>query len=285
MSGGFLRSMGIMCLVLAGACAQAADLTPEQRRDGLASLPWVKGPADVGVGDKAKLKLGDGLGFLPEKESGRFLELTGNLPSPGESILVSDTWWAAFDFADVGYVKDDEKLDPDALLKDLKSHDEPANVERRKRGLSEMHTDGWAVPPHYDPDTKHLEWGLKLHTQDHPEPVINYTVRLLGRNGYENVILVSSPEGLDRNVAALKGVLKTFEFNAGEKYSEFKQGDRIAEFGLGALIVGGTAAALAKTGFWKTILVALAAGWKVVLGGLGIVAAGLGNLFKKKKAT
>ena len=97
--------------------ALAADTTPEQRRDGLAALPWVQGPQEVAVGPRAQLNLGAGQRFLVEKDSGKFLELTGNLPSPGESIMLADGWWAAFDFAEVGYVKDDEKLDPDALLK------------------------------------------------------------------------------------------------------------------------------------------------------------------------
>src|SRR5205085_12364183 len=125
-------------------------------------------------------------------------------------------------------VKDDEKLDPDALLSQLKKSDGPANEERRKRGFSEMHTDGWAVPPHYDSETKHLEWGLKLHSQDSPEPVINYTVRLLGRTGYENVVLVTGADTLAGDIKELKATLKSFDFNSGEKYAEFKQGDRVA---------------------------------------------------------
>jgi uncharacterized membrane-anchored protein len=139
------------------------------------------------------------------------------------------------------------------------------------------------VPPHYDASTKHLEWGLKLHSQDNPRPIINYTVRLLGRTGYENVVLVSSPEELEQNVAALKATLKSFSFNSGERYDEFKPGDHIAEFGLGALVVGGATAALVKSGFWKTILVALAAGWKLVLGAVVVVLAGIGKFFGRKK--
>lgn len=59
--------------------------------------------------------------------------------------------------------------------------------------------------------------------------------------------------------------------------------DRVAEFGLGTLIVGGAAAALVKTGFWKTILVALAAGWKLVLGVVVAAGAAFTKLFKRNK--
>ncbi len=281
MNGKLVRLAAVACLAWANAAVFAAEPEAPPQQDEMAALPWVKGPAEVGVGDKAKLKLDKAQGFLPEKDSGKFLELTGNLPSPGSSILTSGDWFAVFDFADVGYVKDDETLDPDALLKELKNDDAPANEERRKLGLPELYTDGWVVPPHYDSETKHLEWGLKLRAQGSQEPIINYTVRLLGRTGYENVVLVSSPDSLDKDVKELKLVLKSFDFNAGEKYSEFKAGDKIAEFGLGALVLGGAAAALSKTGFWKTILVALAAGWKLVLGGLIVVVAGVSKLFRK----
>ena len=59
-----------------------------------------------------------------------------------------------------------------------------------------------------------------------------------------------------------------YEFTAGEKYAEFKSGDKIAEYGLGALVLGGAAAAAAKAGwlkflgkFWIVIVAALAAAW------------------------
>ncbi len=280
---GWMRLLGVWCLALAGAMATAAE--PAAEKDPMQDLPWVKGPTQVELGSKAKLKLAQGLGFLAEKDSAPFFELTGNLPSEGESILMANGWFAVFGYDDVGYVKDDEKLDADALLKELKSSDAPANEERRKRGLSELHTEGWAVPPHYDSETKHLEWGLKLRSQDSPEPIINYTVRLLGRSGFENVVLVTSPETLGQDVRALKVVLQGFDFNSGEKYSEFKAGDHVAEFGLGALVLGGAAAALAKSGFWKTLLVALAAGWKLVLGAGIAVVAGVARLFGRRNRT
>ena len=124
---------------------------------------------------------------------------------------------------------------------------------------------------------------MKLHASDNPAPVINYTVRLLGRTGYERVTLVSSPEHLDDDVKTFKATLGGFDFNAGEKYSEFKQGDRVAEFGLAALVAGGAAAVIAKTGFWKVILATLAASWKLIMvGGIAVLAT-LGKVFKKNR--
>lgn len=262
--------------------AQAQEQEDPKVRE-MRSLQWQHGPMTFGLGSKATIKLPKETGALAEGESSKFLRLTGNLPSPGMNIIVGGNWWATFEFDDSGYIKDDDRIDADALLKELKESDGPSNEERRKQGLSELITDGWSVPPHYDPATKHLEWGLKLHAADDPTPVINYTVRLLGRTGYERVVLVSAPETLDRDVAEFREILAGFDFNPGEKYSEFRPGDRVAEFGLAALVAGGAAAVATKTGFWKVIVAFLAAGWKFIAAAVVAMLSGFGKLFKRKK--
>ncbi|MBI5719661.1 MAG: DUF2167 domain-containing protein [Burkholderiales bacterium] len=259
-------------------------MSPEQRREEFAKLPWQAGPASSDVGTRAKLQVPKEARLLPESHGGRFLELTGNLPQPGQTILVGGNWWAVFSFNDIGYVKDDEKLDPDALLESLKSSDGPSNEERKKRGIPRLTTEGWAVAPHFDPQTKHLEWGLRLRAEGDPNPVINYTVRMLGRSGYESVTLVSDAESLQRDVAELKAVLKGFAFNGGERYAEFKAGDHVAEIGLGALVLGGAAAAAVKGGWWKSLVAVLAAGWKLIAGAAVAAALGIGKLLGRKKA-
>jgi uncharacterized membrane-anchored protein len=113
--------------------------------------------------------------------------------------------------------------------------------------------------------------------------VLNYTVRLLGRTGVESAILVSRPETLDDDIKSFKKALQGFEFNAGERYSEFKQGDRIAEFGLAALVAGGAAAVATKAGFWKVLGGALAAFWKVIAAFFVAATAGVRKFFTRSK--
>ncbi|MEO8808295.1 MAG: DUF2167 domain-containing protein [Burkholderiaceae bacterium] len=275
----------LAAMLFAAAAHAPAAPSADESRAAMAALPWKQGPATGALGDKATMAVPKEAALLGEDGSVKFMELTGNLPTPGYSIVAADGWFAAFSFSPVGYVKDDEKIDADALLKELKGQDGPSNEERRKRGLPELTTEGWYVPPHYDTATKHLEWGMKLRSGDSKEPIINYTVRLLGRTGYESVVLVSSPESLDADVQSFKTVLAGFNFNAGERYSEFKSGDRIAEFGLAALVAGGAAAVAAKTGFWKVMLAFLAASWKLVAAAGVAVLAGIGKVFKRKKGT
>lgn len=271
-----------MLLTLGTAVFGADDSSRDQTRAEMQALKWQAGPATADVGSNATIKLPEGASFLDEKEGAKFLKLTGNLPS-ANSILVGDNWWAAFSFSPVGYVKDDEQIDAYALLKELQDQDGPANEERRKLGMGELFTDGWHTPPHYDTASKHLEWALRLRSPGSTTPTINYTVRLLGRSGYESATLVSDPTTLDADVKAFKAVLKDFDFKPGEKYSEFKQGDRVAEFGLMALVAGGAAAVATKTGFWKVIVASLAAFWKLIVAGIAAVVMAIGKLFGKKK--
>jgi uncharacterized membrane-anchored protein len=278
-----LRGIVLCGLVAAQGASAEAPTSADERREAMGKLPWQKGPATGSVGDKARVTIPADAALLPESSGGRFLELTGNIPQPGNTVVVNGDWFAIMSFNPSGYIKDDEKLDADALLASLKESDGPSNEERKRRGLPQLYAEGWVVPPHYDPQTKYLEWGLRLRAEDSPQPIINYTVRLLGRTGYESVTLVSSPETLQKDVAQLKTMLASFDFNSGEKYSEFKPGDHVAEFGLGALVLGGAAAAMAKTGLWKTILVALAASWKLVAGAAIALFAAIGRLFQRKR--
>lgn len=280
--------MRLKKLVIALCAAPLLVIAAPNEQDpgaALRALDWHIGPRAEQVVGKATLKTGDSETlFLDDANSTKFLKITGNLPEPGNNIVFSKSggWWADFSFNPIGYVKDDEKINADDLLKTLKNADGPSNEERKRLGFSPLYTEGWYVPPHYDPQTKRLEWGVKLNSEG--RTVLNYTIRLLGRTGVMSATLVSSPETLDKDVASFKQVLQGFDFNAGERYSEFKQGDHVAEYGLAALVVGGAAAVATKKGFWAVIAGFLATAWKLVVAGAIAAFAGLKALFKKKEA-
>lgn len=257
-------------------------LTNEERLTALRALDWHIGPQTENVISRATLKTPPGGMFVDEANSKKFLELTGNIPEAGNNIFYApEGWWAAFSFNPIGHVKDDEKIDADALMKSMKESDGPANEERKKLGIPALYTDGWFIPPHYDMASKRLEWGVRLRTSEGKES-LNYTVRLLGRSGVMSATLVSSPSRLNSDVESFKSTLTSFDFNSGERYAEFKQGDRVAEYGLAALIAGGAAAVATKKGLWTVIGGFFAAFWKIIAG-VGIaLAAWLRSKFKAK---
>lgn len=279
-----LRVLALLVLLPTLAHAQRDPQSPRDPAfviQELQKLAWQRGPGEGAIAGKAKIRIPDGLAFLDERNTRRFLELMGNPPRDGHYMIAPATldWFAVFSFDPVGYVKDDEKIDADELLESLKKGDAPGNEERKRFGMAPIYTDGWHVPPHYDSGTKRLEWGMRLR-DDTGARHVNYTSRLLGRSGVMSAVLVSSPQTLAEDMKSFNAALAGYEFVAGEKYAEFKSGDRIAEYGLAALVVGGAAAAAAKAGLFKSLGKFL---WVIIGGGLMGAWALLKKLFGRKE--
>jgi len=272
--------LAVICLVPALAWAQQQ----EDRKTAIRNLAWQQGPVEAKIGAKATILVPQGYVFLDESNTSRFLQLVGNPPRNGHYLLAPRNlgWFAVFAFDSTGYVKDDEKIDPDALLKSLKESDEAENEERKKLGMEAIYTAGWAVPPHYDERTKRLEWGTRLRSASGRENV-NYTSRLLGRTGVMRAILVADVATLAQDTADFQTALNDFSYVSGEKYAEFKQGDRVAQFGLAALVLGGAAAVATKKGFWTALVAFFGAFWKLIAGAAVAGWAGFKALFKKKE--
>jgi uncharacterized membrane-anchored protein len=252
------------CCLLGSAVSAQQDGKPDFVTE-LKKLHW-QTTGSGSIGDQATLAIPKDYGFLGAADSKRFIELQGNPPRDNRYVFMplDLRWWGLFVFEDIGFVKDDDKIDPDALLESLKEQNQAGRAERQRLGLPSLTLEGWLVAPHYDVQTKRLEWGTKLRT-DSNETVVNYTVKLLGRSGVMNAVLVSDPSHLDDDVKEFKAALNNYAFVSGKQYSEFKTGDKIAEYGLAALIVGGAAAAAMKSGALKGMLKFL---------GIGALAAG-----------
>lgn len=250
----------------------------------LRKLAWQEGPSKGAIGVNATIDVPAGYVFLGDRDTRRFIELVGNPPPQQSHYLIAPKsldWFAVFSFDETGYVKDDEKIDANELMKTLKESDAPQNEERKRLGMRAMYTDGWAVTPHYDAETKRLEWGVRLRSDD-GRVNVNYTSRILGRSGVMRAVLVSDVDNLGKDTQDFKSALQKFSYNPGETYAEFKQGDKVAEYGLAALILGGAAAVATKKGFWGAIAGFFAAFWKVIAGVAVAALAGLRAFFKKK---
>jgi uncharacterized membrane-anchored protein len=254
------RSLVLAVALLFAAAAAALAQQSQQSSDEdkflaeIGKLSWQAGPSDGKIAGKASLAVPKGYYFLPAADTSKFLTLMKNLPRQDSYTLAPEKmeWFSIFDFEAIGYVRDDEKLDPDAILQSLKEGNAAGNEERKKRGLPSIYLEGWFVTPHYDLQTKRLEWATKLRNAG-GEIVVNYKIRILSRSGVMNAILVTGPTTLDNDIRAFKTALTGFSFEPGERYSEYRTGDKIAEYGLTGLIVGGAAAAAAKTGLFKVI--------------------------------
>ena len=84
--------------------------------------------------------------------------------------------------------------------------------------------------------------------------VVNYNTRLLGRRGVMTVSLVVDPNQVAATVPAFNDLLKSYSFNSGQGYAEFRAGDKIAKYGLTALVAGGAGAVAAKNRFAQMVV-------------------------------
>ncbi|MDR2625514.1 MAG: DUF2167 domain-containing protein [Zoogloeaceae bacterium] len=242
----------------------------------IASLNWIEGPQTVNAGPVATFDVPAGFLFLDAKDTRIFLEATQN-PTSGQEYFfrpVDGKWWATFEYTDIGHVKDDEEIDADALIKSMREGQEKDNKERVKKGWPQLLNLGWKQTPFYDPETKRLEWALSFISSGNRKTSVNYETRLLGRQGVTSATLIVAPENLATALPEFKEAVNGYKFVAGQRYSEYKEGDKVAEYGLAALVAGGAAAVLLKSGL-------LAKYGKLLAVGVLAAFAAIGGFFKR----
>jgi len=249
------------------------------------ALGWIHGPAVVPIGQEASITVPKGIKYLNAIQSKRFLELNGNPPAENNYVVAPEalTWFAVYEFNPSGYVSDTEKIDPVSLFDGLKKNQQTGNDERKSLGISALYLDRWTVEPHYDRSSHNLEWGTEMH-DEHGEKIINYTSRILGRGGVMSAILVSDPNNFATDLPQFRAAVARFAYLPTKRYEEHEEGDKLAAYGLGALVTGGAAAVVVKSGLFAGILAILAkfgaVFFKVIIvGGLAVLVA-VGNWVK-----
>jgi uncharacterized membrane-anchored protein len=266
----------LFSVLAAIALTLAAGLMPAIAQESggdsaISNLPWQIGPSKGVIAGKAAIDVPQGYAFLGAEGTRQLNDILQNPPTGSDEYTLAPkdlSWFSFFSYDEVGYVKDDETLDPDAILGSIKEGTEASNAERRERGWETMRIEGWSFKPQYDKELQLLEWAILAEAEPSKQKVVNYNTRLLGRHGVMEVVLIADPEGLDAAISDFKGLVPGYSFNAGEKYAEFQAGDHVAEYGLAALITGGAAAVASKKGFFAAIAVFLAKAWKLVLLGV-----------------
>ena len=254
----------------------------------------IPGPAQEKLGHDITINLPAGYIFFDAPQARKLWDRLGNIAddsllglvvpaSTGEGDEEGGKWLVAISYFEEGYVKDDEKLDANAILESLREGTEEANKLRTERGFKAVHVDGWAEVPRYERQNHRLVWGVKGSGED--GQVVNFNTRILGRRGVTSLNLIAAPEEIAPAKPHVVTLLAATQFDPGARYEDFQpKTDKVAEFGLAALVAGGAGAAavkLVKVGllakFGAVILKFLAVGWKFIL--LALVA--MGGLFRK----
>lgn len=286
-----LALMGLVSTLFLASGAGAQDAADsagspaaQPFRQQLRNLHWMVGPQRVQLFGNSSLQVPEGYAFLGTQDTAKFETLEKQLPGGPQYLFIPKDfrWQVLFEYQDDGYVKDNESIDPNAILNNIREGTEKANEARRERGYDEMEVTGWQTAPHYDSQTHRLEWAVRGRDRRTGEEVVNFNTRILGRGGVMSVILIAAPEQLTASISDLKAALNGFAYESGQRYAEYKPGDKIAKYGLAALITGGAAAVAVKTGFWKVIVGVLVAGWKVVAAAAVALFGAVTRFFKRK---
>lgn len=264
------------------AAAEGEGATPEE------PSPWQAGPKKLELGSGIALDLPAQYDFLPMPEAGKLMESMGNLYNENLLGLVAahgeeSPWFITLRYDEEGYVKDDESVDGDELLSDMRDSLPDVNEEREEQGFPPLTLEGWDEPPHYDAASHHLVWCLRVSDKEGASS--NYNTRVLGRKGHVSINLVTEPARVATDKPHAMALLKATQFTQGSRYEDFDaSSDKVAEYGLAGLVAGGAgigAMKLVKLGllakFWKVLIGILIAGKKAVI--LALV--GIGAVVKK----
>src|SRR5512145_1354847 len=164
-----LLCCGVLMVALsARAQTKTDELNAEAApADSASVIPWQPGPKQIDLGHDLALDLTERFAFLEKEPAAKLLEKSGALYNENLLGLVigtqqEDDWFVVIRFDDEGYVKDDEKVDADELLKAIREGQAEANQERAKRGFEPLDIEGWQEPPHYEKAQHHLVWGLTV---------------------------------------------------------------------------------------------------------------------------
>lgn len=222
------------------------------------ALAWVHGPATVTLGDQAQIRIAKGLRYLGPEDTNRFLALNGNPPSADNYTIAPEGagWFSILTFDPAGYIPEGRAIDPETMYQQIKANEGGDNQNRKTAGEGGLVTDRWLIKPHYQPTTQNLEWATVMHAENGAE-IVNYTSRILGRDGVMKAILVSDPAHFRTDLPQYRQAMAGFTYLPGKHYAARTSDARMAEYGIGALVAGGAAAIAAKTGLLASLFAGL----------------------------
>lgn len=258
----------------------------------MATLKPQHGTIDL-PGGVATLTLNDDFYYLTPDDTERLIvEGWGNPPGhktlgmivpQATSPMSRGGWGVLVSYKDDGYVSDEDaaKIDYSEMLKQMQADDVENNDQRRKDGYPGLQLIGWAEPPRYDDQSHKMYWARELKADNANENTLNYSIRVLGRQGVLELNAVASMTDLPTIQREMPHVLEFANFTDGNRYADYDSGtDKLAKYGLAALVAGGMAG---KAGLFAKLGLLLLAAKKFLVVGAVIAASFIRKFFSRKK--
>jgi uncharacterized membrane-anchored protein len=259
-----VRSMAgaLALLCLAGTAPSWAQMTPEQRREEMGKIPWVRDGSHKLGESSSTLSLPRDHAAAFAADAVRFETLLGNgdLASKHvEAVVVNRRNEQVIfqSFNDEGYITLDDWKDVDAaaMLATIKDNTEKGNAEKTRDGFSPVHVKGWLQQPTLDRDGNTVRWAIAA--DDGSTPIVNAVALRLGRRGFEKLTWVGDANAYVAQGGELDLMLGSHTFDPGFRYADYVSGDKVAAYGVGALVATLVGAKLAKIGLFAGLLVLL----------------------------
>ncbi len=277
-----------------GGSAAPAELSPEElaarKRAFEEAMGFKSGKVSL-AGGLAELDVPEGFRYVDKQGADKILQAWGNPPdAETEGMLFTkelgplddDSWGVVIRYSSDGHVSDEDAEDTnfDELLEEMRKTSEEENTQRKQAGLETVKILRWAEPPHYDEGAHKLYWAKELEFGGNAEHTLNYSIRVLGREGVLELNAVAGMKQLPMIKQRMGEVLRFSEFTGGNKYGDYKEGkDKLAAYGIGALVAGGVAA---KTGMLKGLIALLIASKKFLIAGAVALVAGVKALLGRR---
>ncbi len=203
-------------------------------------------------GGNIQMTVPDGFLFIDGPQS-RFIleELWGNMPDMEVSgMLVRDGFRATklgndhsfvLSYSDIGYVPDkkDNTLDHHDLLETLQENMESSNASRIEMGFNTLSVTGWVMVPYYDQYKNAVYWATRVRANGSDEEILNYNLRLLGRNGVIKISAVATMDQLPAIKQELPAIIAQTRFAPGAAYADFKpDADQQSDWNLRDMVAG-----------------------------------------------
>lgn len=239
---------------------------------------------------KIKMTVPDDFLFI-EGEQARFIlenlwgnytdgEVCGMLVKKGFKVtrLINDFSFV-ISYSDFGHIQDkkDIELNHDELLATLRQNMDISNERRIANGFNTMQVEKWALVPYYDAYKKAVYWANSIKVNGTDEEILNYNLRLLGRNGVIKINAVATMDQFPAIKQILPQIISQVRFPEGQQYGDFKEGtDKLSNTTIRELIAG-QPAAVADASAWHS--------WKLwgTMAIIGVLAITAFSNFKTKR--
>jgi len=244
---------------------------------------FITGPQIITLDNKiGRIDLPAGYLYLNKAETERLYK---DNKEPFDNCIMASVFdqnsncFAILSYEEIGHIKDfdADRLDTDAVLREIRRGTAEANQQRKEHGAAELEVAGWDSPPQYDKIDHVLQWAIRAREKGSGQYVLNHNAVLLGRSGTLGCVVVGQSSDAAKMDAMRALLSKKIVFSPGNDYQSWRQGDKVSDITLASLITGGaaTAAYAASKGGFLAKLGALLISLKKVLILIVIAAAGL----------